>query len=119
MEYRWAELSLLLGAGAVSTSFQNSLSTLRHDRANTILVFMPRVEDEDKENKDDGQPNRRNERTKEIVDLFINYIAIIPAVFSISAKYIFFFMKTHETAANTKDLAKNFIPVSEFYLENV
>lgn len=35
---------------------------------------MPRVEDEDKENKDDEQSNRMNERknewTKKIVDLF-------------------------------------------------
>lgn len=55
---------------------------------------MPRVEDEDKENKDDGQSNRTNERTKKRMNerdrrSLHELIAIIPAVFSILLKYIF------------------------------
>lgn len=55
------KLSLLLRAGAASLEF--SFHSLSYDRANTILIFMPRVEGEDKENKGDGQSSRTNKWT--------------------------------------------------------
>lgn len=36
--------------------------SISYDRANIILIFMPRVEDEDKENKDDGQFSSRADK---------------------------------------------------------
>jgi len=83
MEYRWVGLSLLLGAGAVSLlllriPFPRSVVT----PANTILIFMPRVEDEDK-NKDDEQSNRTNEGDRRSSH---KVMAIISTMFSIFFK---------------------------------